>query len=368
MRKLSAVFMLFAMICSLLGRTNIVYANENEVVINNSCIKLNDVQAAQLYERIETNIMQRYGEGYEFGTFNVYFEDEALTDESYIIDVDVYANMTLIDDPRESEYVTEMMKAVSDIVDTDMRMYAQQKVAAELDCLMENYNLTQLTGFSYRIVLNPEVLDTENIIDFELYHRVDITDEDVILAVVPADESSSVNKNADAVLNSLFNAEASVYSLSSVTYDEDDAVAYAIAHALDVPEFSSANNNGSDCANFVSYCLNAGGIPIDDAGDWHPRYEGDTWAGTNWMRTGYYNNGGVTTYMEDKGYFSSTDLFSDAVLGSIVYWNTKSHVALVTYVDQNGTIKYTQHSSSTQTVTYRTLSTSSDVTFFVPEI
>lgn len=52
----------------------------------------------------------------------------------------------------------------------------------------------------------------------------------------------------------------------SVSYDADAAVKYAIDNATATPEFSSDNGLGSDCANFVSKCINAGGIPIDNAG------------------------------------------------------------------------------------------------------
>jgi hypothetical protein len=45
-------------------------------------------------------------------------------------------------------------------------------------------------------------------------------------------------------------------------------VKYAIDNVTATPEFSSGNGLGSDCANFVSKCINAGGIPIDNAGKW----------------------------------------------------------------------------------------------------
>ncbi|MBD9287065.1 MAG: hypothetical protein EGS40_07495 [Agathobacter sp.] len=153
------------------------------------------------------------------------------------------------------------------------------------------------------------------------------------------------------------------FNIRSVSYNKNSAVKYAKDHAKDAPEFSSANGMGSDCANFVSKCLHAGGIPIDKDGKWYPSSQSGAYAGDNWMRTGDYNNGGVIPYMTGKGYFSKGTA-SSSKLGSIIYWNDKSHVALVTYKDSNNTIKYTQHSSSTQSTVYKVYSSSMNVKFY----
>lgn len=66
-------------------------------------------------------------------------------------------------------------------------------------------------------------------------------------------------------------------------------------------------------------------------------------------------------YFMDKGYIS--EVSSSAVsIGCIMYWNSKSHVALVTYYD-GSTIKYSQHSNAKKDSTYYTYTTE-DVTFF----
>ena len=109
----------------------------------------------------------------------------------------------------------------------------------------------------------------------------------------------------------------------------------------DEPEFSSANGMGSDCANFVSKCINAG---------------------DNWMRTGYYDNGGVKTYMTNKGYFQKTTK-AKAKKGGFMFWNNTSHVALV--VSNDGTtVKYSQHSSVKQSQVTKTYTSALDVSFY----
>ncbi len=152
----------------------------------------------------------------------------------------------------------------------------------------------------------------------------------------------------------------------AVSYNQDAAVKYAVDNATAEPEFSSANGLGSDCANFVSKSINAGGIPVDKDGKWFPAPKAGSYAGDNWMRTGYNKNGGVVPYMTDKGYFDSTTSGS-ATLGSILYWNKKSHVALVTQID-GYTIKYSQHSSKKQSSTYFTYNSNVSITFYKPTI
>jgi len=150
--------------------------------------------------------------------------------------------------------------------------------------------------------------------------------------------------------------------LTSLTYDRIDARDYARNHAYDTPEYPSGTVPGSDCANFVSKSLNAGGIPEDATGDWYRASTWGGWAGDNWFRTGYYNNGGVVPYMTDKGYFYKQNDESKVYAGSIMYWNNKSHVALVTYGD-TVTIKYTQHGANPGAdFVYRT----EDASFYMP--
>lgn len=340
------------------------YANESAFVVSQTCDSLDDEQTRYIINEITDNILTLYGEKYKFGIFDVYFDEVSSTSDLLTIDIDIYVEMTLIEDPRESDYIKELNQAVSQIKDIQKKNTAQQVVDNEINELMENYNNTQLTAFLYRVSCVPG--DERNI---ELFHRVDITDDEVLVEAIDNVQSLSDNSDTNKILSKLIAKQTeatNARSISTVTYDRNAAVYYAITHAVEEPEFSKENGKGSDCANFVSYCLNFGGIPIDEEGKWYPRPDGEIWAGDNWMRTGYYDNGGVVPYMVDQGYFSETNSHDDVTVGSIVYWNNKSHVALTTYRDQNGTIKYTQHSNVKMEVVYTILKTNLDVTFFVP--
>lgn len=153
---------------------------------------------------------------------------------------------------------------------------------------------------------------------------------------------------------------------ASWSYNKSKAVRYALKHSLDEPQYSEDNGMGSDCANFVSKCINAGGIKTDS--EWYPA-DGNNWGSDNWIRTGFYNNGGVVPYMTKKRYFKKTSSKGKVVKGNILYWTERSHVALVT--DKKGKyIYYSQHSNKKlpandcKNVLYR--KSNGNVDFYIP--
>lgn len=120
----------------------------------------------------------------------------------------------------------------------------------------------------------------------------------------------------------------------SVSYDPKLAVDYANAHALDEPEYSAANHLGSDCANFVSFALQAGGISADTAGDWYPSQQAGSYGGLNWIRTGFTPSyGGVVLYMSQRNLFFKENNTILSPAGSILFFLDHSHVALLTHSD-----------------------------------
>ena len=55
--------------------------------------------------------------------------------------------------------------------------------------------------------------------------------------------------------------------MNQILYDRDAAVAYAVRYAIDYnPAFGNWAKAGGDCANFVSQCLYAGGLPMKRTG------------------------------------------------------------------------------------------------------
>lgn len=362
-KKIKVVFMLMCLIVSLLGNGQTVKASEyDSIELKNSCTQLDNYQAEQLYMVALKNIMQRFGTDYKFENYKINIRDAGEKDSLYMVDVDIDVDMTWTKNPIESDYIKGMKKAITNIRDNEERQMIQKEVDDEITDLMEMYNEKQLSEFSYRVELG-KTNGKISIDNAKFYHRVDVDDDDVYTAKMPDNEEKNYEMGENDGEKFVEESLIDTFNIRSVSYNKNSAVKYAKDHAKDAPEFSSANGMGSDCANFVSKCLHAGGIPIDKDGKWYPSSQSGAYAGDNWMRTGYYNNGGVIPYMTGKGYFSKGTA-SSSKLGSIIYWNDKNHVALVTYKDSNNTIKYTQHSSSTQSTVYKVYSSSMNVKFY----
>lgn len=325
-KKIKVVFMLMCLIVSLLGNGQTVKASEyDSIELKNSCTQLDNYQAEQLYMVALKNIMQRFGTDYKFENYKINIRDAGEKDSLYMVDVDIDVDMTWTKNPIESDYIKGMKKAITNIRDNEERQMIQKEVDDEITDLMEMYNEKQLSEFSYRVELG-KTNGKISIDNAKFYHRVDVDDDDVYTAKMPDNEEKNYEMGENDGEKFVEESLIDTFNIRSVSYNKNSAVKYAKDHAKDAPEFSSANGMGSDCANFVSKCLHAGGIPIDKDGKWYPSSQSGAYAGDNWMRTGYYNNGGVIPYMTGKGYFSKGTAFSSK-LGSIIYWNDKSHAA-----------------------------------------
>ncbi len=360
-RKVMSFAVVGAVILSLMVPGMPVNAAQ-EVAVTNETSFLGEEQVDAICKAVVENIEENYEGVYAFDNYDITVHNQTEKGDALYVDVDVLVDMTLIRNPEDSPYMMGMKAALDEIAGAEENEIAQQEYDAYLQKIMPYYNLPVLTGFLYRVyVPTMMVLDSESDFRFDMYHRMDITDEEVILSEVLEDEQyTEIGDNEDGrnYINEVLISAAA--ESSNTIYDASKAVAYAVAHAKDIPEYSSANNNGSDCANFVSKCINAGGIPQDRAGNW---YQGST----NWIRTGYYKNGGVVPYLTGKGYFKSVSSSSGATEGSIMYYNTKSHVAIVTLID-GSTIKYSHHSNVPKDAVYYVYNSKTDnVTFYVPK-
>jgi hypothetical protein len=354
--------------------------NETQRTFNivNKATRLTDEEAEMILQNLQLEIENEYQSDFMFDNFRAIFVDVE-NDYNYV-DVDVITDMTLISNPAETPYVQGMYAALAGITNWEEKIVAQQAIDEYLEEQMEYYNVPDETTFCYRIAI-PESRNSRNsrsninltntINSYEMYDRTDISEDEVVLSntddVQYEDMIPGVEEGKEAIMEEVQDSEVIRCFAKTVTYSATDAVTYAKDHAKDVPEFSKENGMGSDCANFVSKCINAGGIPTDTDGKWYPSPKTGSYAGENWMRTGYNkdSNGkytGVKTYMVDKGYFEKVKSSSSAKKGGFMFWNSSSHVALVVS-NTNGTLKYSQHSNLQQTQVTKTYS-SEDVTFY----
>ena len=345
----------------LFGTLQTVVASEKETITYIRTDLTND-QADLLSNLICKSIANQYDGIYDFDNFQLIISNQKTNMEYMILDVDVTADMTLIKSPKDSQYVKGMENAINSLTDQNEIQLAQKRLEEYLDQAMPCYNETIPVGFEYQIHI-PIQITTSNIpeTEIELYHKID-TDNEPILTKLNPNETFTEQGNYLAgemdIVQYIQNSTVRMNSTRAVSYSRASAVAYAVAHAMDPPEYN-ADNGGSDCANFVSKCIHAGGIPT--GGVWYP-------GGDDWIRTGFYNNGGVVPYMRNKGYYAAVSYAWQSTLASSLDGNTKSHVAIVTRIDGYN-ILYSHHSNVTKTNTYYLYNSGTDnVTFYVPQI
>lgn len=319
----------------------------------------------EIQKEIQKEIIQvqdtYYAGVYDFDNWEFQFENETIVDSVYETDVNVSADMILVRPYDQSPYYQGLMSVYGDASIAKKNTTAVEALASEYKSVVEEYYLQPYeTGFAY----HAEVTDAEEGISIQLYREINQGEECYWEKVEEKDrffDFATYTSGVEMARQAVGRQTRAVVSKASSRYRASSAVTYARAHATDEPEFSG--NGNSDCANFVSKCIRAGGIPTDTAGKWYPATTwGDTaTAGDNWKRTGFYNNGGIKPYFLDKGYIVAVPV-SSVSIGCIMYWNDCSHVAIVTYYD-GSTIKYSQHSNVKKDSTYYTYTTE-DVTFF----
>ena len=126
-------------------------------------------------------------------------------------------------------------------------------------------------------------------------------------------------------------------SVSAVNYNPSSAVAYAKQYWNNYnPNYPNYNSSGGDCANFVSQCLYAGGIPQD--GTW---YNGSSaWISCT-AQINYFKSKGYTVIDYAKA--------SDIKVGNPVYYyngNSMAHTAICVGYSSNGTPLVAAHNSN----------------------
>ncbi len=377
MKYKNIIITVLSLILSINCVCSVMAVEENDLSINSAV----SVVDSEVFDEIIEKILYKYGDVYSLNNFDCEIQQIRNVNDYLYVDVNIIADMTLTRHPSQSEYVIALKHEATKIENEIVRSKVDLDIEKFVQEIEELYfEKTERSTFKYTIKIPNNLTSISlNQAAWELFYRVDVTDDEVINTPVINYRKLNANiqkitDSAKATVDTLIrnysrNETLVVESLNTIQYNRLDARDYALDHATDEPEFSKANGQGSDCANFVSKALNDGGFPVDDDNGWYPSTNGTTaTCGINWMRTGYYNNGGVVPYMEDQGYFYEQTNERYVNAGSIMYWNNKSHVALVTYGDTE-TIKYTQHSnvklsaSSSKNIVYET----EDASFYMPD-
>jgi hypothetical protein len=355
------VLVVFACIAIMLSTVSYAAPVSNSNVLASDKAKIIN----KIYEGLEKQLTKDYSEIYSLKDFSYDYSVREKSGIAYI-DLDIHTVMTLTRSSSESPFIQGIQEANVYAKSKLQRDAIQKEIEFYSDCIDMYFLVPENATFTYSIILEKE--------NPKIYYRHDTSDGVVLIntndlaEVEDADISRKKGLIAglDAAINTN-NARQSVVK-NRWTYNRLDARDWANNNATSASEFPSKDVPGSDCANFVSKAINAGGIPQDTTGKWYKASPPGSWPGDNWFRTGYNGNGGVVPYMTGKGYFYLESSYTKVIAGSILYWTTTSHVALITYGD-TVTIKYAQHgSNNNKDNVYRDANGTyvSNVSFYVP--
>lgn len=323
--------------------------------INYSDNYISETEKQTIYQMIEKQLISTYGDDYKFEDFEFRMKKEKELEQDIFINIDVSVEMTLKKSVKENAFIQGMMNEIN-LLNHNEKNIALKSIEPLVSDIEEAYNKPRKVSVLYTANLDKKNRSERNI---QLFSRIDLSEGEYILTSVDKvlenkikNEKNAFENGKSAIKEITYQSNMSTLNfksnnlLSSVRYDRIAAAKWAKNHREDTPEYSAAIDNGSDCANFVSKAINSGGIPQDVYGKWAHYSNGSTigaYKYINWFRTGFNNNGGVATYMENKGYFYKEDRKERAFAGSIIFNTSKSHVGLVTAGDGMN-VFYADHS------------------------
>ncbi|WP_026476236.1 amidase domain-containing protein [Alkaliphilus transvaalensis] len=374
MLKKSKVFLSLTMVFIMMVGFSTAFATTKDV---QAASVLSKYQQQKIYEAIQNQLVDTYGDSYIFENFTYKIYEEKIVGTDRLVDIDVYVDMTLTRSVSENAFVQGMLDKIDELEGME-KLIAENEIKHLIMDIEEAYNNTRNVQVLYTIKLgNFSMASTEE--GFELFSRIDFLEEDESLLTSVDSIKSSREKDEENAFDNGYKAVEEMVnkiqlrdevsnleiSVSSVQYDRLKARDWARDNRAAEPEYSKANGHGSDCANFVSRAINQGGIPQDVSGNWAHYSNGSTigaYKYINWFRTGYNNNGGVAPYMVDKGYFYEETSWNKAFAGSIIYNTSASHVGLVTSGDGSN-VYYADHSNVKKSGRETLLQTSNDPNF-----
>lgn len=116
------------------------------------------------------------------------------------------------------------------------------------------------------------------------------------------------------------------------------------------PAYTSYKGNGGDCANFVSQCIHAGGIPTDAT------WKADS---VSWIRAS-----AVPSYMVNKGYATKTS-YTNATAGSFAYTSSGAGHAVLVTINDGAKIAYTAHTTDRKDAAFSSTDLNGNYSFYV---
>ncbi|MCH5212063.1 MAG: RICIN domain-containing protein [Oscillospiraceae bacterium] len=152
------------------------------------------------------------------------------------------------------------------------------------------------------------------------------------------------NTSSHSISNKADNSDYGLSTMATYSYSPDAAVAYADTYWSNYnPNYTSYKGSGGDCANFVSQCMRAGGIPTD--GTWYPN--SSAWIGCTAQRK----------HFSSLGTLISNPSASQILKGNPVYYSSTSgstwtHAGICVGTNSAGTPVVNAHTNDRYHVTW----------------
>lgn len=121
------------------------------------------------------------------------------------------------------------------------------------------------------------------------------------------------------------------------------------------PDYTNWNSGGGDCANFVSQCIFAGGVPVDEGKD-------KSWS-SDWYKDSHpwISTSELSKYMTNRGYATKED-YTDTTAGNFA--TKPGHSVLVT-INNTVDICFTAHNTNRLDAPFSKTELNGTYTFYV---
>lgn len=241
---------------------------------------------------------------------------------------------------------TALTEAQQNVVDTFVQ---------SMDTTVEMFDeyIGETSDFTYHIKVSAPVAEPDNI----TLTGLDEFDNDVNINEYELRSYDEIYRNgaedAQAAVQSMMISPAWVATKIN-NYNSYNSIAardYAYKYWSSYnPAYTSYKGNGGDCANFVSQCLHAGGIPTDAT------WKADS---VSWIRAS-----AVPSYMMNKGYATKTS-YTNATAGSFAYTSSGAGHAVLVTINDGAKIAYTAHTTDRKDAAFSSTDLNGNYSFYV---
>ena len=241
---------------------------------------------------------------------------------------------------------TALTEAKQNVVDTFVQ---------SMDTTVEMFDeyIGETSDFTYHIKVSAPVAEPDNI----TLTGLDEFDNDVNINEYELRSYDEIYRNgaedAQAAVQSMMISPAWVATKINNynSYNRIAARDYAYKYWSSYnPAYTSYKGNGGDCANFVSQCIHAGGIPTDAT------WKADS---VSWIRAS-----AVPSYMMNKGYATKTS-YTNATAGNFAYTSSGAGHAVLVTINDGAKIAYTAHTTDRKDAAFSSTDLNGNYSFYV---